>query len=244
MPGDLHPNQRRVPRGANHQRQIDHEVERLQDTRFQFVGLRRPGITFHINGATVASHAGWPLVSRDRHHRGFEDLAPLACQAEHPVAAPKVAVAWTAALVVDGQETTGLFYNHLPTRMTTGLPVDVHADFHVKADREGMALDPDNAVGAYNLALLERAGEAHVGALREASTGERPRGDFWRLADRPHDAPYAWTKVLRSELFPGDSFDVWVDLAAAFFGGNAKEDSCRDFWNASLCWLETLAGVR
>ena len=227
---------------ADHQRQIDHEVERLKKTRFQFVGLRRTGIAFHLSGSTVASDAGWPMVSSPRHHRGYEELGQLARSADHPIAAPRVAVAWAATPATDDHDAAGLFYNHLPTRMLTGLPVDVHADFQVKADREGMAIEADNPVGAYNLALLLKAAEAHVEALRQESNKEHPRRDFWQFADRPRDATPAWTCALRDVLFPDGNLDCWVDLAAAFFRADADEGACRDFWNSSLRWLEELAG--
>ncbi len=225
-----------------HQLQIEHEVERLRETRFQFVGLRRPEVHFHINGDVIASESGWSLVSQAHHHAGFADLAELARQAEHPVERPKVGVAWAEGVEVDGDRKTGLFYNHLPTRMSTGLPVDIHGDFQVKADREGMALASDNAVGAYNLALLRRAADAHVEALRAEALKADVRGDFWLLADRPHDAPPAWTSALKEVLFPSGSFDVWVELATSYFTPSASEPTCRAFWNASLRWLESLAG--
>lgn len=232
---------------SQHQLQIEHEVQRLRRTRFQFVGLRRPKIDFHINGEMIASESGWPLVSQERHHAGFADLAELARRAEHPVEKPKVGVAWSDGsdgAGAEGDERSGLFYNHLPTRMTTGLPVDVHGDFQVKADREGMALASDNAVGAYNLALLRRAAEAHAEALRAESLRTAPRSDFWLFADRPHDAPPAWTSALKEVLFPSGSFDVWVDLVRSYFTVEveASESTCREFWNTSLRWLETLAG--
>jgi hypothetical protein len=226
---------------SQHQQQIKHEVERLRTTRFQFVGLRRPNIDFHINGDVIASESGWPLVSQAHHHTGFEDLAELARQAEHPVERPKVGVAWSDSIDTEGDQRAGLFYNHLPTRMSTGLPVDVHGDFQVKADREGMALASDNAVGAYNLALLKRAAEAHAGALRAESLQVAPRRDLWRLANRPHDAPPAWTSALKAALFPSNSFDLWVDLATSYFTAEVPEAACQDFWNASMRWIETLA---
>jgi len=228
---------------SQHRQQIENEVKRLRETRFQFVGLRRPNVHFHISGADVAAKSGWPLVSQQRHHTGFEDLAELARQAEHPVEKPKVGVAWADDVEIDGDRHTGLFYNYLPTRMSTGLPVDIHGDFQVKADREGMALASDNAVGAYNLALLRRAAEAHVEALRaEALKEDVVRSDFWLLADRPHDAPSEWTSALEEVLFPSGSFDVWVELASSYFKSEASEPTCRSFWDASLRWLESLAG--
>jgi len=226
--------------GDKHSHQIRHEVDLLQRTRFQFVGLRRPGISFVINDSPVSSDSGWPLVTGPSHHAGFAGLAPLARRAEHPVTAPRVAVAWIDEPERSELAAGGLFYNHLPTRMSTGLSVDVHADFQVKADREGMALDTDNAVGEYNLALLNRAARAHVEALRAAAVQEPRRQDLWRLADRPRDASPAWVAALRTELFPGDSLAGWVDLAADHFRAGATRQACREFWSASLRWLETL----
>lgn len=226
---------------SQHQQQIEHEVDRLRKTRFQFVGLRRSNVNFHINGDVIASDSGWPLVSQAHHHAGFADLAELARNAGHPVEKPKIGVAWTEG--DDDDKQTGLFYNYLPTRMSTGLPIDIHGDFQVKADREGMALAADNAVGAYNLALLRRAAEAHVKALRaEANMKESARDDFWLLANRPQNAPPAWTDALRKELFPSKGFDVWTELAASYFTPAASQSSCRSFWNASLRWVEVLAG--
>ena len=226
----------------HHRLQIDHEVERLRNTRFQFVGLRRPNIHFHINGDIISSESGWSLVSQAHHHAGSADLAELARQADHPVEKPKVGVAWADGVEVDGQRQTGLFYNHLPTRMSTGLPVDIHGDFQVKADREGMALSSDNAVGAYNLALLQLAADAHMEALRAESLRASVRSDFWALADRPHDAPPAWTSALKNVFFPSGSFDVWVALATSYFRAEASESTCRSFWNSSRRWLVSLAG--
>lgn len=225
-----------------HQLQIAQEVELLRKTRFQFVGQRRPGLDLHLDGVSSSSDAGWRLVSGARYHAGFTELAELANRAEHPVRAPRVAVAWSREHAVDGEECNGLFYNHLPTRMSTGLPIDVHADFQVKADREGMALDAGNAVGAYNLALLQRAAEAVAEALAIESRQASPRPDFWRLAGRPQDAPCAWTEALRAVLFPSGSFDLWVELASNYFRENTGEAACRDFWNESRRWLETIAG--
>ena len=226
---------------AQHQQQLAREVERLQETRFQFVGLRRPGVHLHLNGEVIASASGWPLVSQAQHHAGFAELAELARRAEHPVARPRVGVAWAEGLVAgDGQ--AGLFYNHLPTRMPTGLPIDVHGDFQVKADREGMALAEDNAVGAYNLALLRKAAQAHVEALRVEASKPNTRADLWILADRPYDAPVAWTRALQEVFFPNGSFDVWVELAASALTGDASEPTCRAFWYSSLRWIEALVG--
>ena len=40
---------------SHHRLQIEHEVERLRNTRFQFVGLRRPNTHFQINGDLISS---------------------------------------------------------------------------------------------------------------------------------------------------------------------------------------------
>ncbi len=252
---------------SEHRRQIEDEVVRLRNTRFQFVGLRRPAVDLYINGEVIASESGWPLVSQSRHHAGFAELAELAQHAEHPLSRPSVAVAWpreTATAVASSEpagrdaahadevvpnqprpateERSGLFYNHLPTRMATGLPVDVHGDFQLKADREGMSLAPNNSVATYNLALLQRAADAHVEALQREARSGVPRSDFWRLCNRPEDAPPAWTKALKHALFPDGSLEVWVALAKRYFETDAAELSCHEFWNASLRWLETLSG--
>lgn len=219
---------------TEHRTQIAHEVERLAVTRFQFIGLRREGLDIAVGETLTTSQSGWPVVVHERDRT----LAELAEKASHGVKAPTYAVSWASP----GDSGGGHFYNYLPTRMTTGLPVDVHADFQVKADREGMSLDGDNAVGRYNLGLLERAAERHVEALREEVTRAACRDDFWRLAGRPHGAPAAWDKALKDVLFPERSLAMWTELAERFFRASRPAEAYQDFWNASRDWLEVVAG--
>jgi hypothetical protein len=225
-----------------HSDQILREVKRLAVTRFQFVGLRRSGVMFEINGARVSSESGWMLRTSEPYHAGFVDLAALAQKAHHPVSAPRVSIAWPSAAVSADRSPKGWFYNHLPTRMSTGLPIDVHADFQVKADREGMALSADDDVGRYNLALLQRAAQGHVEILWDEASRPEPREDFWLLAGRPTDARQEWTVALGAALFPNGTLDVWVDLAEEYFASSTPVRAAREFWSASLQWLRSLVG--
>ena len=166
------------------------------------------------------------------------ELATLATEAGHDVAAPLVALAWAPP----GVKGTGWLYNYLPTKMGMGTPIDLHGDFQVKADREGMALDTGNAVGRYNHALLERGARGHVQALREAAPARECREDLWTLAAYPEGAPEAWAVALQAALFPGASLDLWIELAVGFFNEDRSEQSYREFWDASRRWLERLVG--
>ncbi|HRX01287.1 MAG TPA: hypothetical protein P5280_17480, partial [Cyclobacteriaceae bacterium] len=152
------------------------------------------------------------------------------------------AVAWPFEQPSEEQAVIGLFYNHLPTRMSTGLPVDIHGDFQVKEDREGMSLDADNDVGKYNIALLCRAADAHVKALHTEALKTEPRVDFWSLADRPENTHPAWIGVLQERLFPSNKFDFWVKIASNYFEQDRKESAYRDFWYATQRWIEKLVG--
>ena len=218
-----------------HRTQIADEVDRLERTRFQFVGLRKPGLKLSVREIELQSDAGWPVVWQDQ----VADLAGLARQAGHVVAAPSVAVAWAPRDV----EEMGSIYNYLPTRMGTGAPMDLHGDFQVKADREGMALDTGNVVGRYNHALLQRAAAGHVQKLREAAaSGKECRDDLWALATFPEEAPAEWTIALQEVLFPDKSLEVWIELANGFFATDRPELSYRGFWDASRQWIERLVG--
>jgi hypothetical protein len=214
--------------------QIAEEVSRLETTRFQFVGLRVPSLELSIRESTLTSEAGWPIIWQEK----APDLADLAKQAGHDVAAPTVAVAWAPPGVTE----QGYFYNYLPTKMRLGSPLDVHGDFQVKADREGMALDTGNVVGRYNHALLLRAATGHVQALKNAAATSDCRADFWILAAYPEGAPEAWSLALQEALFPNRALEGWVEFAVHFFSEQRPEASYRDFWDASLKWLERLAG--
>jgi len=219
---------------VSHRTQIAEEVKRLEATRFQFVGIRRPGLKLQVRMIELQSDAGWPIVWQAE----ISELAELAEQAGHVVAEPRVAVAWAPPDV----EETGWIYNYLPTKMETGTPIDLHGDFQVKADREGMALDTGNVVGRYNHALLERAAGGHVEALRRAALASECRNDLWTLAAYPEDAPTAWAAALQEALFPNKSFDPWIELAVGFFATDRPELSYRGFWDASRRWLERLVG--
>ncbi len=221
---------------SDHRKQVLGEVERLRTTRFQFVGLRRPGLELDIGGDLIDSTSGWNLVTKSRHHDGFPELSKLASAAGHAVTAPTLAVAWRSE-TSPAERTNGLFCNYLPSRMSTGLPIDVHGDFQMKADREGMALEKDNDVGRYNEALLRRAAEAHVSALRAEARNADPRPDFWQLAGRPRDASAAWIAALREELFPDRSLEKWTTIAEDYFDESVSTDQCQQFWNASRDWL-------
>ena len=229
-----------------HQQQIAHEIGQLRKTRFQFIDLRRPGLRMELGVENRV--ARWPFVS----NREFEELATEAKAASHAVATPRVTVAWvpaphespeegiTHATTIDAEPDDGLFYNYLPTRMRTGLPVDIHADFQLKADRDGMNLDPANPVGKYNVELLERAAADHVTQVFLEVERGRCRSDLWRLVSRPTKSHEAWERALADALFPDRKMERWVSLAERFFADARAEDACRAFWDATGAWLDAL----
>ena len=79
----------RVAEGR-HRVQIAEEVARLEATRFQFVGLRVPGVQLLVQDVQLHSETGWPVVWAAE----IPELAARAEAAGHVVAAPRVAVAW------------------------------------------------------------------------------------------------------------------------------------------------------
>ncbi len=217
-----------------HRQQIQDEVDGLAAVRLHFITLQCPGIAVSVQRSPNPSATGWSLSTQTH-----PDLAALARAADHAVPQPRVSVAWPPV----GSAPTGAFFNYLPTRVGTGLPLDVHADFQLKADRDTMALGASSDVGRYNLALLERAAELHVARLREACRDQAlPREDLWLLAGRPDGAPEPWVLALRNQLFPGKSWDLWRQLAASFFREVRPEAAYRAFWAATRAWLHHLLG--
>jgi hypothetical protein len=217
-----------VPVRADAFDQIRGEIENLAASRLHFVALRKPGVSVQAGDVEVGAESGWQIrVER------CDDLAPAARKAEHDVSVPTVAIALPP---VGRVSVVGWIYNYLPTRMATGLPVELHGDFQVKADRESMGLARDK-VGDYNRALLDRAAALHVGLLRELAAQSRVRDDFWTLAACPDGGPPPWMEGIWSRIF-GASWKPWVAFAKAFFADTDRPESAwREFWDATEGWL-------
>lgn len=229
----------------DHQDQIKIEVERLRNTRFRFIGLRKPKeIKLLINGQfSSTSTGGWEIGSTFNFDAKSAE-AQLAKEAEHPVNTPGVCIAWiTEGVPCDENKPAGLFYNYLPTELKTGLPIDVHADFQVKADRQSMTLDTATAVGRLNRALLKQAANMHVERLGEDVRKDLPRLDFWCLADCPaNGASSEWREALKLILFPNNSLEKWCDFAHDYFQKRDDLAACERFWQVSDNWLTAIYG--
>ena len=207
--------------------QIRGEIETLASSRLHFVALRKRGVSVRAGETEVAAESGWSTRTEQ-----CPDLADAARKAEHEVSVPSVAIAVPPP---GGAPAEGWIYNYLPTRMPTGLPVDVHGDFQVKADRESMGLAKDK-VGDYNRALLDRAAALHVGMLHELAAQPRVRDDFWALATCPVGAPQPWVDGIWNRIFA--SWTPWVNFAKACFGETERPESTwREFWDATEAWL-------
>lgn len=230
-------------KNKDHQDQIQIEVERLRNTRFCFIGLRKPGIQLLINGQASSTSAGWEIGNAFNFDANSAE-ALLAKEAEHPVNTPGVCIAWiTEGAPFDEDKPAGLFYNYLPTELKTGLPIDVHADFQVKADRQSMTLDTATPIGKLNRALLKQAAKMHVERLAEEIRQDRPRLDFWRIADCPaNGAPSEWREALKLTLFPNNSLEMWCDFAHNYFQKREDWAACDSFWQVSENWLTAIYG--
>lgn len=204
-------------------------MEHLAKTHLRFIGLRKPDIRVQID-ETIMATKGLGVMSRSH-----PELAEKAREADHDISEPGVAIKWTE----DGS--VGHFFNYLPTRMLTGLPVDVHGDFQVKADRESMSLDESNKVGVYNRALLRKAAELLVDQL---INGDLKPG-LWQRAARPQSGPTEWSDEIRQSLLPGNSWDKWVILAQRFHTNIQPKDEIAGFWRETARWMDvTVRGSR
>lgn len=230
-----------------HTDQIAREVEALKATRLHFITLRkdRTDLAITIGARCEAStETKW----ENKGVRNFPELAVLAERARlHGLIKPRIALRWDKDIaVISVQEQAGRFYNYLPTQLRTGLPIDIHGDFQVKADRESMDMKKDNDVGRYNLELLRRVAKLHVDSLIVESQSPSARIDFWKLASKPHGAPSEWLEVLRDALFPDRSFGIWVTMAKSYFKDSLSlsdhQHRYSEFWDSSLQWIEGICG--
>ncbi len=231
----------------DHIDQIATEVAALNATRLHFITLRkdRTDLAITIGRRSDAStETNW----ENKGVKEFPELSALAEKARlHGLVRPRIALRWEKDIGTTlVNQSTGRFYNYLPTQLRTGLPIDIHGDFQVKADRESMDMKKDNDVGRYNLELLKRVANLHVESLVAESQSPSARMDFWQLASKPKGAPAEWLEVLRDALFPDKSFVIWVKMAKSYFRESQSlsdhRQSYTEFWDSSLQWIEGICG--
>lgn len=272
-----------VPTGSTPANEVLRYLNTFACAPLHFVHLRYPKkaeLRIHVRGLglererRIVPEGGWTVVafpgepdSREAaaDAQTQDRLADLAGRADHPVNAPRVAIAFPPEVADPRVDEKSVLVGYLPTTSPAGFGVQVQADFLLGTARTQVTVgDGDGShVERFNRALLAVAGDLLVRTLSGGpskpdcpGTALSDRDDLFRFlrpsAERAAEAaPFADAVGLALGFEPYGSpkgwsardWCLWAKLARGHFGTGAEPrirplSSYRYFWEATAAWIE------